>query len=84
MAWIEPVVIGLLGVGFTIESLLLIGMVGLIRDQDRKFGVLLSNYKADLEMVLLHSHQFDSFIHEVEETMKEEDKPNPDSTYYIT
>lgn len=85
MAWIEPLVIGLLGAGFVIESLLLIGMTGLIEEQNRKFNVLLSNYKADLEMVLLHAHNFDDFIKQTEEAMEQnEKKEKAVETYYIT
>jgi hypothetical protein len=85
MAWIEPVVIGLLGVGFILETVLLLGMRGLILDQNRKFNVLLSNYKADLEMVLLHAHNFDDFIKQTEEAMEQDKKKQqPVETYYIT
>ena len=84
MAWVLPVVVGLLGVGFVVETVLLIGMVGLIREQDRKFNVLLSNYKADLEMVLLHAHRFDEFIKQTEEAMKQDEKEKAVETYYIT
>jgi hypothetical protein len=84
MAWVLPVVVGLLGVGFVVETVLLIGMVGLIREQDRKFNVLLSNYKADLEMVLLHAHSFDDFIKQTEEAMKQDEKEKAVETYYIT
>jgi hypothetical protein len=84
MAWMEPLAIGLLGVGFILVSLLLIGMIGLIKDQNRKFNVLLSNYKADLEMVMLHAHNFDEFIKQTEEAMKQDDKKKPVETYYIT
>jgi hypothetical protein len=84
MAWVEPLIIGLLSVGLILETVLLIGFVGLLRDQERKFGILLSNYKADLEMVLLHAHRFDEFIKQTEEAMKQDEKEKAVETYYIT
>jgi len=83
MSWIEPTAIGVLAAVLLFETLLLIGMKGLLQDQNRKTGILLANYKADLEMVMLHAHNFDEFIKQTEEAMKGEEKPNPDETFYI-
>jgi hypothetical protein len=86
MSWVEPLVIGLLGVGFIFESLLLIGTFGLVKEHERKMGVILSNYKADLEMVLLAKHSLDEFINHMEGAYKEAEdakKVNPEETYYI-
>lgn len=83
MAWIEQVAIGLLGIGFLLETLLLLGMRSLILDQNRKFNVLLSNYKADLEMVMLHAHNFDEFMKVTEQAIKDDEKKGVD-TYYIS
>jgi hypothetical protein len=61
-----------------IDTLLLVGCFGIIKDQSRKMSVIMANYKSDLEMTLLNAHNFDSFIKEVNDRMeKEGDTPLP-------
>jgi hypothetical protein len=71
----------LFGVVMLIETLLLVGAFGIIRDQNRKMGVIMANYKADLEMTLLNAHNFDEFIKHTEEAMKGSDAPPPSNAY---
>jgi 16S rRNA C1402 (ribose-2'-O) methylase RsmI len=86
VAWVEPLIIGLLSVGLILETIFLFGCLGLVAESERKFNLLLSNYKADLEMVMLHAHRFDEFIKQTEAAMKEDEeseKKKPVDTYYI-
>ena len=85
MSWIIDAALALLGIGFTLSILLNIGLTGLVKDQNRKFNLLLSNYKADLEMVLLHAHNFDEFIKQTQEAMKQEEegRVDPEKTVYL-
>lgn len=88
MDWLPLyLVFGAMGVGLILETLLLIGMMGLLETMNRKFNLLLSNYKADLEMVLLYSHNMDEFIKKTQEFMAAVNPPpgmvDPDETVYI-
>jgi hypothetical protein len=59
------------------DTLLLIGAFGVIKDQERKMGVIMANYKADLEMTLLNAHNFDEFIKTTESAMQKDENATP-------
>ena len=65
----------LFGVALLVETLLLAGAFGLIKEQNQKMGIVMANYKADLEMTLLNAHNFDEFIKNTENAMKETETP---------
>ncbi len=71
------------GVGVTVLTLLVIGLMGLLKDAVKHQRLLLANYKADLEMVLLNVHDMDDFFKMNQEAMKT-DSQKPVETYYIT
>lgn len=50
------------------------GALEIIKDQQRKMNVLIANYKSDLEMTLLHSHNFQEFIASIEKQMNEHEE----------
>ena len=66
-------IIVLLAIGLVTETFLLIGAMKILRSLQRKIYILLANYKSDLEMVLLHSHEFDDFIKATEQAMQADD-----------
>jgi hypothetical protein len=71
------------GVGVVVLTLLVIGLMGLLKDVVKHQRLLLANYKADLEMVLLNVHDMDEFFKMNQEVMKKADQ-QPVETYYIT
>lgn len=61
----------------------LMGALELIRFQNKKFDIVMANYKADLEMTLLHAHNFTEYMDNVDKAMKEtEATPPPIATYH--
>ena len=83
--WLTALVLGIFGVVILFLILFVMGQRGIIMEQARRDQLILANYKADLEMVLLHSHQFDEFIKQTEEAMKKDEKKDKAvETYYIT
>ena len=50
-------------------------------ENDRKNTILLANYRADLEMVMLLSHNMNEFVHHVSEAMKGDDTGADHSGY---
>lgn len=81
MDW-YPLILGIFGIVIIIETFLLVGVVGLVRDEMKTRNLILANYKADLEMVLLHAHDFDEFMRTNEEVVRQ-NKLDPEDTYYI-
>jgi hypothetical protein len=79
---LTAVVLSVMGVALIFESFLLMGAMELVKDQAKKLGILTANYKSDLEMTLLHAHNFHEFIHTAEEAMKEADTPPTASSAY--
>jgi hypothetical protein len=76
------VAIGVLGVALILETLLLIGLIKYLRNYTQKMGILLANYKADLEMVLINAHKFDSFIETTEKALQGEDESKAQHSGY--
>jgi hypothetical protein len=72
-----------LGIAVVIETLLIVGLIGLLKDAVKHQRLLLANYKADLEMVLLNVHDMDEFFKVSQEAVKKADQ-QPVETYYIT
>ena len=72
-----------LGIAVVIETLLIVGLIGLLKDVVKHQRLLLANYKADLEMVLLNVHDMDEFFKVSQEAVKKADQ-QPVETYYIT
>jgi len=70
------------GVAVVIETLLIIGLIGLLKDAIKGQRLLLANYKADLEMVLLNVHDFDEFLKMNQEAVIKK-ALDPETTYYI-
>jgi hypothetical protein len=81
MEWNLVITIGL-AVAVVIETLLIVGLVGLLKDAVRGQGLLIANYKADLEMVLLNVHDFDEFLKMNQEAVVKKGL-DPETTYYI-
>lgn len=76
----------LAGLGFGALGVLtfyLYGMYLLVKDQNRKLNILIASYKSDLEMTLLHSHNFNEFIASMEKqmTQTEDDVIKPPSSH---
>jgi hypothetical protein len=70
------------GVGVVVLTLLVIGLMGLLKDVVKHQRLLLANYKADLEMVLLNVHDFDEFLKMNQEAVIKK-ALDPETTYYI-
>lgn len=49
----------------------LYGMYLIVKDQTKKLNILVANYKSDLEMALLHAHNFNEFIASMEKQMQQ-------------
>jgi hypothetical protein len=71
-----------LGIAVVIETLLIVGLIGLLKDAVKHQRLLLANYKADLEMVLLNVHDFDEFLKMNQEAVIKK-ALDPETTYYI-
>jgi hypothetical protein len=74
--------VAVLAVVVVIETILVIGLTGLLKDAVKGQRLLLANYKADLEMVLLNVHDFDEFLKTNQEAIVKKGL-DPETTYYI-
>jgi hypothetical protein len=64
-------------IGFTIallfETAVLALSILLLRYENRRMAILIANYKSDLELVLLHSHNMDEFVRKIQDIMAGDD-----------
>ena len=65
----------ILGASLIFSLLLFRGAMLLLSEQETKMGVIMANYKSDLEITLLHIHSLDEFMKNATEGMKPSEHP---------